>query len=278
MKTKNSKQKVKLNFIALLMVLPIALFIYEYIAPQNNHPSVIGKIQALVFMLFPQQEEKEPKEGIGDMKDEEEAIKTDKPPKPKVTPKLSIKASTKKNNDVTKEDNKLKVRSTQQTQTTKDNKIIEDEVLSEGNNLEGELNLPSLSFQGEFTEELLYLMLTEGKAKVISKSPQMGNYEYEVQGNTFKQGRFHRLTTVDGLSDRSIALEGEWEFLLRPRYQRVTLDSMPSIFELRFTTAFNQQLAQHQLQAQQQAEQPLKETAFNISINNNETVFTLVEH
>jgi len=283
MNTQTLKQKITLNTIALLVVLPIALFIYERLAPQNNHPSLIEKIQELALLVVPAP--KEGKEVMDKGKSNPELDvalnKHNKTSKSKTIPKLSIKATAQEKqvaDTIIKDvDEQPKWRSIQHEQLANKVEKSNDDVFSKGDNLNGEINLPNLSFQGELTEELLYLMLNEGKAKIISKSAHMGNYEYIVQGNTLKQGRFRSLESIDSLSDRSIELSGHWDALLRPRYRRATQDTMLSIFELRFTRSFNQYLAQQQRQAQQQAGKPITQTAFNISINNNKTIFSLVK-
>jgi hypothetical protein len=282
MNTQTLKQKITLNIIALLIVLPIALFIYERLAPQNNHPSLVDKMQALALLVIPA-----PKEGKEVMDKEEgnpeldTAHNKNTPPESKVIPKLSIKATAQEievaDTAIRDKDEQPKFRSIQHEQLANKVEKANDDIFSKGDNLDGEINLPSLSFQGELTERLVYLMLLEGKAKIISKSEHMGNYEYIVKGNTLKQGRFRGLDSIDSLSDRSIELSGRWGVLLRPRYQRATQDSISSTFELRFTRTFNQYLAQQQRQAQQQAGKPITETAFNISINNNKTIFILVK-
>lgn len=282
MNTQTLKQKISLNIIALLIVLPIALFIYERLAPQNNHPSLVEKMQALALLVVPA-----PKEGKEVMDKEnsnpelDTAHNKNTPPESKVIPKLSIKATAQEkevaDTAIRDKDEQPKFRSIQHEQFANKVEKPNDEIFSKGDNLDGEINLPSLSFQGELTERLVYLMLLEGKAKIISKSEHMGNYEYIVKGNTLKQGRFRGLDSIDSLSDRSIELSGRWDALLRPRYQRATQDNISSTFELRFTRTFNQFLAQQQIQAQQKAGKPIRETAFNISINNNETTFSLVK-
>lgn len=283
MNTQTLKQKVTLNTISLLIVLPIALFIYERLAPQNNHPSLVDKMQVLASLVVPaSNEDKEVMDKDNSNPELDIAYnKNSSPPESKIIPKLSIKATEQEVKDadapIRNKDEESKFRSIQHEQFSHKVEKPDDETLSKGDNLDGEINLPSLSFQGELTEELIYLMLIEGKAKIISKSEHMGNYEYIVQGSTLKQGRFRGLDSVDSLSDRSIELSGRWDGLLRPRYQRATQDSMSPAFELRFTRTFNQFLAQQQIQAQQKAGKPIRETAFNISINNNKTTFSLVK-
>jgi hypothetical protein len=277
------KQKITLNLIALLIVLPIALFIYERLAPQNNHPSLVEKMQSLALLVIPAP--KEGKEAMDKAKSNPELDtahnKNSPSPESKVIPKLSIKATAKDikiaDTTIRDKDEQPKWRSIQHEQLADKVEKSNDDIFSKGDNLDGEINLPSLLFQGKLTEELVYLMLAEGKAKIISKSAHMGNYEYIVRGNTLKQGRFRSLESIDSLSDRSIELSGRWDVLLRPRYQRATQDSISSTFELRFTRTFNQFLAKQQRQAQLQAGKPITETAFNISISNNKTIFSLVK-
>jgi len=273
MNTKPLKQRLVLNFIAIMIILPIAILIYERLAPQNNHPSIIDlALSALAEDTSVAIEQK-------DSTSANIAPNVDSPSNLKAIPKLSIKAAGHKkkiDREIKDEVKEQKLRSIQNEQRTNKIESIHDDVLSKGNNPDGEINLPNLSFQGELTEELVYLMLIEGKAKIISTSTYVGNYEYVLEGGGLKQGRFRGLISVDNLSDRSIELNGYWNVLLGPRYQRATQDSLPSKFELRFTRSFNQHLAQQQ-QAQLKALGPLDETIFNVSVLNNKTQFTLVE-
>lgn len=273
MNTEPLRQKLVLNFIAIMIILPIAILIYERLAQQNNHPSIVDlAISALA-------------EGTGIVKEQKDSSRAsiapniDNYPNQKAMPKLSIKAA----GDKEKGDKEVNgVVKEQKLRSIKNEKLSEkmdskpEDALSKGNNPDGKLNLPNLSFQGELTEDLVYLMLIEGKAKIISKSSNLGYYEYVLEEGDLEQGRFRGLISIDNLSDRSIELSGYWDVLLGPRYQRVTQDNSPSTFELRFTRSFNQYLAQQQ-QAQLKALGHLDETIFNISVQNDKTQFMLIE-
>lgn len=284
MKIHHHKQKLTLNIIALLIVLPIALMIYERLAPQNNHPSLVDKVESLIMSDAPKPNKE------GDLADENhipldiDINEKTSATEPKATPKLSIKAAAQdKQVEVTDSidiADRQRLRSIQQPQKEPVNKLedVNKDIHSDGNNLDGEINLPNLSFKGELTEELMYLMLVEGKAKIISKSQSNGNHDYIIQGETLKQGRFSGLDSIDSLSDRSIELSESWDGLFKPRYQRATQNTIPSTFELRFTQSFNQYLAQQQLKAQEQAVKPIKETVFSFRIKNNRTVFELIKN
>lgn len=269
-----NKPKTTSAVIALLIVAPIGLFIYEHLATQNNHPSLVAKVQS-IFVPPPSIAQAQNNKLTAQRESSKESIK---PEDKAIIQKISIKAASREVDAM--EETTLEEQTTyhtiQKASVPAPLEGISEEPLSDGNNIDGEVNLPNLTFTGDITEELLFSIVKEGKAMIIA-STENADYEYALVGDSLSKGRFVSIQSTYMLSDRFVELPPKWQQWFQPRYNPVARDTSPMYIRLRFTRAFNQALAQEQIQAQKMSKQTVKTTVFAIDVVNNESRFTMAK-
>ncbi len=251
MRTKNNKS----FWLALLFILPLVLLVYENLAKQNNHPSLVGGIK----QLFSSDE----KQVLP-----EQSAKVESAKKKKVINKLSIK-SVSKSKEVQEKKQDQRMKSAQIKKKDSGNKKApKEKSMVEGTNSKGKLKLPNMiiDVEDEISEPLLVSLLLNNKAELIAHSKKGGVYRFELEGNKITSGRFRGVYDYKNISDGVLALPEHWRSKLQNHYELASLsDSTPTI-ELRLAKNTYKELVSQQIEAQSSSSTPITATIFGLSL------------
>lgn len=248
----------KPTLLAIACILPIMLLLYEYLASQNGHLSLLEPFKSLP---------------INESKITESKTLLSSKSSAQPLQKLSIKTKPDMSETTTDEQLKEPITEAQQAQTnqtvidTSSNQtrvkslLAIDElpkttnnnrkaVTTKGEHTDGKLHLPALKVDAHWSNELIMALLREGKIRVVASNAKGQHFDYKMNGTAFHQGTFVPLKDYDLLSDRRLLLRplsgAAYHQLLTAYKLSVRGTHTPNLM-IRFTRQFNHEISQQQL-------------------------------
>lgn len=255
---RSNKHNKKSFWWALLFILPLVLLVYENLAKQNNHPSLVGSIKHLFSTNENQLQQELPANA--------KPVK-----KKKVINKLSIKSVSKSKKAQDKKQDQ-RVKSAQiKKKDSGDKKASKEKSLVEGTNSKGKLKLPNMiiDVEGEISEALLVSLLLNNKAELIAHSEEGGVYRFELEDNKISSGRFLGVYDIKNISDGVLSLPVQWKAELQSYYEIASLSNSSPTIELRLAKNTYQHLVSQQIEAQSSSTKQVKETVFGLRLGEN---------